>query len=182
VKTLCLALTLAASSLLAQTAAKPIVLAPGKAANIPSGKVLLIQLTIPAPLTEVWNAFTTSDGLMTWLTPSATVTFPAEAPAAAPSSALFRSRSWLFQRSRPTSSPTSAPSAQQPDSAPQRRETPRSCASPKPDGRKVRSGTAHTNILRPATRSCWRCCTVASSAAPPIGRNRLRLDRDHGCT
>jgi uncharacterized protein YndB with AHSA1/START domain len=73
VKTLCLALTLAASSLLAQTAAKPTVLAPGKAANIPSGKVLLIQLTIPAPLTEVWNAFTTSDGLMTWLTPSATV-------------------------------------------------------------------------------------------------------------
>jgi uncharacterized protein YndB with AHSA1/START domain len=73
VKTLCLALTLAASSLLAQTAAKPTVLAPEKAVNIPSGKVLLIQLTIPAPLPEVWNAFTTSDGLMTWLTPSATV-------------------------------------------------------------------------------------------------------------
>jgi uncharacterized protein YndB with AHSA1/START domain len=35
--------------------------------------VLRIELTIPAPRAEVWKAFTTSDGLSTWLTPNATV-------------------------------------------------------------------------------------------------------------
>ncbi len=33
----------------------------------------VIQVDIPAPLHEVWAAFTTSDGLSTWLTPGAVV-------------------------------------------------------------------------------------------------------------
>jgi uncharacterized protein YndB with AHSA1/START domain len=33
---------------------------------------LVIQVEIPAPLAAVWQAFTTSDGLSTWLTPNAT--------------------------------------------------------------------------------------------------------------
>jgi uncharacterized protein YndB with AHSA1/START domain len=73
-KPLCLALTLAASSLLAQSAAKPQAFIPSnRPANITPGKVLLLELTIPAPVSDVWKAFSTSDGLMTWLTPSATV-------------------------------------------------------------------------------------------------------------
>jgi uncharacterized protein YndB with AHSA1/START domain len=70
-RSLCLALTLAASSLLAQTAPMP---APShEAASTAAEKALMIELTIPAPLPEVWKAFSTSEGLMTWLTPSATV-------------------------------------------------------------------------------------------------------------
>lgn len=38
-----------------------------------SGKRLVIELEIPAPLPDVWNAFSTSDGLSTWLFPNATV-------------------------------------------------------------------------------------------------------------
>ena len=73
-KTLCFALTFVASSLLAQSAPKPAApIAPIKAADTASEKVLLLELTIPAPLPEVWKAFSTGDGLMTWLTPSATV-------------------------------------------------------------------------------------------------------------
>ena len=34
---------------------------------------LMIQVEVPAPLHAVWQAFTTSDGLTTWLTPQATV-------------------------------------------------------------------------------------------------------------
>jgi len=39
----------------------------------PTEKALIIQLDIPAPLSAVWNAFTTSEGLSTWLTPGAIV-------------------------------------------------------------------------------------------------------------
>jgi uncharacterized protein YndB with AHSA1/START domain len=77
-KSVCFALIFAAASLFAQTAATSTTLvAPNKIANSVAdtapGKVLIIELTIPAPLPDVWKAFTTSDGLMTWLTPSATV-------------------------------------------------------------------------------------------------------------
>src|SRR5436853_165064 len=36
-------------------------------------KALIFEVTIPAPRTAVWNAFATSDGLSTWLTPGAVV-------------------------------------------------------------------------------------------------------------
>jgi len=36
-------------------------------------KALIIELSIPASQHEVWNAFTTSEGLSTWLTPGAVV-------------------------------------------------------------------------------------------------------------
>ena len=36
-------------------------------------KALIFEVTIPGPRAEVWQAFTTSDGLSTWLTPGATV-------------------------------------------------------------------------------------------------------------
>jgi uncharacterized protein YndB with AHSA1/START domain len=36
-------------------------------------KALIIELSIPASQHEVWKAFTTSDGLSTWLTPGAVV-------------------------------------------------------------------------------------------------------------
>jgi uncharacterized protein YndB with AHSA1/START domain len=38
-----------------------------------SGRELLIELTIPASRTEVWKAFSTSEGLSTWLAPGAVV-------------------------------------------------------------------------------------------------------------
>jgi uncharacterized protein YndB with AHSA1/START domain len=36
-------------------------------------KVLMVEVTVPAPLADVWKAFTTSEGLSTWLTPGAVV-------------------------------------------------------------------------------------------------------------
>jgi uncharacterized protein YndB with AHSA1/START domain len=36
-------------------------------------KALVIEVVIPASQSEVWNAFTTSEGLSTWLTPNAVV-------------------------------------------------------------------------------------------------------------
>jgi uncharacterized protein YndB with AHSA1/START domain len=39
----------------------------------PSDKELVIQVEIPAPLPAVWAAFSTSEGLGTWLGPEATV-------------------------------------------------------------------------------------------------------------
>jgi uncharacterized protein YndB with AHSA1/START domain len=36
-------------------------------------KALVIEVTVPAPIGEVWKAFTTSEGLSTWLTPNAVV-------------------------------------------------------------------------------------------------------------
>jgi uncharacterized protein YndB with AHSA1/START domain len=38
-----------------------------------SEKALVIEVTVPAPISEVWKAFTTSQGLSTWLTPNAVV-------------------------------------------------------------------------------------------------------------
>ncbi len=37
------------------------------------GKALIFEVTIPASRTAVWRAFTTSDGLSTWLTPGTVV-------------------------------------------------------------------------------------------------------------
>jgi uncharacterized protein YndB with AHSA1/START domain len=36
-------------------------------------KVLILEVTVPAPVAEVWKAFATSEGLSTWLTPGAVV-------------------------------------------------------------------------------------------------------------
>ncbi len=36
-------------------------------------QVLILEVTIPAPLGAVWEAFATSEGLSTWLTPGAVV-------------------------------------------------------------------------------------------------------------
>ncbi|HEX3572477.1 MAG TPA: SRPBCC domain-containing protein [Acidobacteriaceae bacterium] len=63
--------------LLALVLALPISGVTAKAATpLPAGvadKALVIELTIPAPLADVWEAFTTEKGLNTWLAPSTTV-------------------------------------------------------------------------------------------------------------
>jgi uncharacterized protein YndB with AHSA1/START domain len=47
---------------------------PAKTATTSAAdKVLMLEVTVPAPIAEVWKAFTTSEGLSTWLTPSAVV-------------------------------------------------------------------------------------------------------------
>jgi uncharacterized protein YndB with AHSA1/START domain len=55
----------------------PIALFSQSSANHPVAatpeKVLMLEVTIPAPRSEVWRAFTTSEGLSTWLTPGAVV-------------------------------------------------------------------------------------------------------------
>ena len=38
-----------------------------------SAQALIIELSIPAPLPEVWNAFTTQEGLSSWLAPEVSV-------------------------------------------------------------------------------------------------------------
>ena len=53
------------------TMAMAVAQAPAKPAS--PEKALVIELTIPAPRAAVWEAFTTSEGLSTWLTPGAVV-------------------------------------------------------------------------------------------------------------
>ena len=66
-KVLCVVLALAGAGSHAQTPA-------ASTATFPTPeKVLVLALTIPAPLPAVWQAFTTSEGLSTWLTPGAVV-------------------------------------------------------------------------------------------------------------
>jgi uncharacterized protein YndB with AHSA1/START domain len=65
-KTIFLAVVMAAASAVAQSPDKPV-----KAAA--ADKVLVLEVTVPAPLNSVWEAFTTSAGLSTWLTPGAVV-------------------------------------------------------------------------------------------------------------
>jgi len=45
--------------------------APGS--EVPPPRELVIQVEVPAPIHDVWQAFVTSDGLTTWLSPAATV-------------------------------------------------------------------------------------------------------------
>jgi uncharacterized protein YndB with AHSA1/START domain len=65
-KAISLALVFAVGSVLAQSPA-----------NIPpavgTNQALVIEVMIPAPISEVWKAFSTSQGLSTWLTPNAVV-------------------------------------------------------------------------------------------------------------
>lgn len=42
-------------------------------AALPPPQELVIQVDVPAPIHAVWQAFTTSDGLSTWLSPEAAV-------------------------------------------------------------------------------------------------------------
>ena len=60
-------LLLTASLALSEKSTKTIETAPSKE------KILLLRITIPAPRSEVWHAFASSDGLSTWLTPGAVV-------------------------------------------------------------------------------------------------------------
>jgi len=68
-KTLFLAVLFATSGLSAQTSG------PLSAGPLPddSPKVLRIELSIPAPVHEVWEAFTTQQGLSSWLAPDVSV-------------------------------------------------------------------------------------------------------------
>lgn len=47
--------------------------AMGAVAEAVPERALVIEVTVPATTTEVWKAFTTSEGLSTWLTPGAVV-------------------------------------------------------------------------------------------------------------
>ncbi len=66
VKTILIALALVVTTVPAQpqgAAAKPMV----------ADSALVLEVTVPAPIAAVWQAFTTSEGLSTWLTPGAVV-------------------------------------------------------------------------------------------------------------
>jgi uncharacterized protein YndB with AHSA1/START domain len=65
-KTLVLAMCMSATFSFAQSAEKPVKTAATE-------KILVLEVTVPAPLAAVWQAFTTSEGLSTWLTPGAVV-------------------------------------------------------------------------------------------------------------
>ena len=65
-KTILFALALTVTAAVAQS--------PGKTGKMAAAdKVLVLEVTVPAPLNAVWRAFTTSEGLSTWLTPGAVV-------------------------------------------------------------------------------------------------------------
>lgn len=45
----------------------------GAPSRLTEPQKLVIEVEVPAPVSDVWRAFSTSDGLSTWLTPQATV-------------------------------------------------------------------------------------------------------------
>ena len=65
-KAIFLALALGATAATAQSPEKPVKMAAAE-------KVLVLEVTVPARIDAVWDAFTTSAGLSTWLTPGAVV-------------------------------------------------------------------------------------------------------------
>jgi len=65
-KAFCLSLLALAAVAFAQGPAKV-------ASQAAPDKTLILEITVPAPRAAVWQAFTTSDGLSTWLTPGAVV-------------------------------------------------------------------------------------------------------------
>jgi uncharacterized protein YndB with AHSA1/START domain len=69
-KALAFAAFLAAAQISAQTST-PVDASRTPAAN--PAQALVIEVSIPAPLHEVWNAFTTKEGLITWLAPDVSV-------------------------------------------------------------------------------------------------------------
>jgi uncharacterized protein YndB with AHSA1/START domain len=71
-----LGLMVCAVGAMPQSGTKPVAAASADAADTASaatGKVLVLELTIPASQVEVWKAFSTSEGLSTWLFKDATV-------------------------------------------------------------------------------------------------------------
>lgn len=60
---------LALSAVAAAAALAP--LAPNQAA--PAERALIVEITVPATRADVWKAFSTSDGLSTWLAPNSVV-------------------------------------------------------------------------------------------------------------
>jgi len=73
-KTLILMLSLAVAATGSATGTALPAQSPAKTATTSAAdKVLMLEVTVPAPIAEVWKAFTTSEGLSTWLTPSAVV-------------------------------------------------------------------------------------------------------------
>ena len=64
-KTIFLAFVLTTAAV-AQSADKPVKM-------VAADKVLVLEVTVPARVDVVWQAFTTSEGLSTWLTPGAVV-------------------------------------------------------------------------------------------------------------
>ena len=73
-KLLCVVLALLATATHAQlpatNAAVVVAVLPAQPA---ASKALVIAVTVPAPLPAVWQAFTTSEGLSTWLAPTGVV-------------------------------------------------------------------------------------------------------------
>ncbi len=65
-KTIFLALALTVTAAVAQSPEKSLTMAA-------ADKVLVLEVTVPASISAVWQAFTTSEGLSTWLTPGAVV-------------------------------------------------------------------------------------------------------------
>jgi uncharacterized protein YndB with AHSA1/START domain len=65
-----LAVLFAAAGVSAQTSGP---VSPGPAQPDNSTKVLRIELSIPAPVHDVWEAFTTQKGLSSWLAPDVSV-------------------------------------------------------------------------------------------------------------
>jgi uncharacterized protein YndB with AHSA1/START domain len=70
-KTLLLALLFTAIGSSAQPSTPATAVAAAPPANSP--QTLIIELSIPAPLHDVWEAFTTREGLRTWLAPDVSV-------------------------------------------------------------------------------------------------------------
>lgn len=68
-KTLSLLLVLALAAVAAPTAESPVKVSKQATPE----KALIFEVTIPASRAAVWQAFTTSEGLSTWLTPEAVV-------------------------------------------------------------------------------------------------------------
>jgi uncharacterized protein YndB with AHSA1/START domain len=72
-KTIKTVATCGLAAVLALVPARFAVAQSGSPAVLPEPLQLVIEVEVPAPVGEVWRAFSTSDGLSTWLTPNAVV-------------------------------------------------------------------------------------------------------------
>ena len=145
-----------------------------------STPALMIELSIPAPLHEVWEAFTTKEGLSTWLTPDVSVE-------------LKPGGDWLVKFNGSTGGGTIVSFVPEEELvidalAPDRFPLVRAARTravftftangdstvvrlSQQAGSVVPNGTLLTNTSPRAMQKCLACCIIASLRDPPTGKD-----------
>ena len=146
-------------------------------------KALILEVSIPASRAAVWEAFTTSEGLSTWLTPGATVElkrggewtahFPGGSTGGGTIVSFIPQEEVILSAMAPEQFPCSRRAHQGQISV--HREWRRDHGAP--DADRLEDGRGMGQSLRPSGR---RECGVAGNAAAPIRQRPDRLGEGMG--